>query len=57
MAYTHIDTTAWLKSHDFCECGDCGGHVVIEDHVTVGALSPVHQFCRIGGMRTLARAR
>ena len=24
------------------------GHVVIEDHVTVGALSPVHQFCRIG---------
>ena len=24
------------------------GHVTIEDFATVGALSPVHQFCRIG---------
>jgi UDP-N-acetylglucosamine acyltransferase len=24
------------------------GHVTIEDFATVGALSPVHQFCRVG---------
>jgi len=24
------------------------GHVVIEDYVTVGAFSPVHQFCTVG---------
>jgi UDP-N-acetylglucosamine acyltransferase len=24
------------------------GHVTVEDFVTVGAFSPVHQFCRIG---------
>jgi UDP-N-acetylglucosamine acyltransferase len=24
------------------------GHVVIEDHATIGAFSGVHQFCRVG---------
>jgi len=24
------------------------GHVTIEDFTTIGALSPVHQFCRVG---------
>ena len=24
------------------------GHVIIEDHATVGAFSGVHQFCRVG---------
>jgi UDP-N-acetylglucosamine acyltransferase len=24
------------------------GHVTVEDFTTIGALSPVHQFCRIG---------
>ena len=24
------------------------GHVTVEDFATIGALSPVHQFCRIG---------
>ena len=24
------------------------GHVVIEDHATVGAFSGIHQFCRVG---------
>jgi len=24
------------------------GHVTVEDFATVGALSPVHQFCRVG---------
>jgi UDP-N-acetylglucosamine acyltransferase len=49
MAYTHI-------GHDSV-IGDCcilanaatlAGHVVVEDYATVGALCPVHQFCRIG---------
>lgn len=49
MAYSHI-------AHD-CIVGDktiflhgatLGGHVDVEDFSTVGALSGVHQFCRIG---------
>ena len=49
MAYTHI-------GHD-SEIGDgcilansatLAGHVVVEDYAVVGALCPVHQFCRIG---------
>jgi UDP-N-acetylglucosamine acyltransferase len=49
MAYAHI-------GHDSIIGNDCilangatlAGHVLVEDHVTVGALCPVHQFCRIG---------
>jgi UDP-N-acetylglucosamine acyltransferase len=49
MAYTHI-------GHD-CQVGDgaifsnaatLAGHVVVEEHVHVGGISAVHQFCRIG---------
>jgi UDP-N-acetylglucosamine acyltransferase len=49
MAYAHI-------AHD-CEVGNytvfangatLAGHVVVEDHATLGAFCPVHQFCRIG---------
>jgi UDP-N-acetylglucosamine acyltransferase len=49
MAYSHV-------AHD-CHVGDqtifangatLAGHVVVEDFATVGAFSPVHQFCRIG---------
>ncbi len=49
MAYCHV-------AHD-CQVGNnvimvngatLGGHVVIEDHVIMGGLSAVHQFCRIG---------
>ena len=49
MAYAHI-------AHD-CEVGNytifangatLAGHVIVEDHATLGAFSPVHQFCRIG---------
>src|SRR5437016_11895756 len=32
----------------FANAATVAGHVVIEDRVAVGALSPVHQFCRIG---------
>jgi UDP-N-acetylglucosamine acyltransferase len=49
MAYAHI-------AHD-CEVGNytifangatLAGHVIVEDHATLGAFCPVHQFCRIG---------
>jgi UDP-N-acetylglucosamine acyltransferase len=49
MAYSHV-------GHD-CQIGDgaiiansvaLAGHVLIEDHVHVGGVSAVHQFCRIG---------
>ena len=49
MTYSHV-------AHD-CRVGKetilingatLGGHVFLEDNVQVGALTPVHQFCRIG---------
>jgi UDP-N-acetylglucosamine acyltransferase len=49
MAYSHI-------AHD-CHVGDntvfangatLAGHVEVEDFVSIGAFSPVHQFCRVG---------
>ncbi len=49
MVYSHI-------AHD-CHIGDStvfinnatlAGHVEIADHVTIGAFSAVHQFCRVG---------
>lgn len=49
MAYSHI-------AHD-CVVGDktvflhgatIGGHVDVEDFATVGAMSGIHQFCRVG---------
>jgi len=49
MAYCHV-------AHN-CEVGNdvimsnnatLAGHVIVEDHVVIGGLSGVHQFCRIG---------
>jgi UDP-N-acetylglucosamine acyltransferase len=49
LAYSHV-------GHD-CHVGDntlfvngatLAGHVAVEDFATIGAFSPVHQFCRIG---------
>jgi UDP-N-acetylglucosamine acyltransferase len=49
LAYSHV-------GHD-CQVGDntlfvngatLAGHVTVQDFVTVGAFSPVHQFCRLG---------
>ncbi len=49
MAYSHV-------AHD-CTVGDnciltngvqVGGHVLIEDYVIIGGLTPVHQFCKVG---------
>lgn len=49
LAYSHV-------GHD-CQVGDStlfvngatlAGHVTVQDFVTIGAFSPVHQFCRLG---------
>ena len=49
MAYTHIGHDTAIGSHAiFANAATLAGHVTIEDHATIGALSPVHQFCRVG---------
>ena len=49
MAYVHIGHDSVIG--DGCilaNAATLAGHVVVEDHASVGALCPVHQFCRIG---------
>ncbi len=49
MAYTHIGHDSSIG--DGCilaNSATLAGHVTVEDFAVVGALCPVHQFCRIG---------
>jgi UDP-N-acetylglucosamine acyltransferase len=49
MAYTHIGHDSSIG--DGCilaNSATLAGHVTVEDYAVVGALCPVHQFCRIG---------
>ena len=49
MAYVHIGHDSVIG--DGCilaNAATLAGHVVVEDYAQVGALCPVHQFCRIG---------
>lgn len=49
MAYVHIGHDSAIG--DYCILANnatLAGHVTVEDYVTVGALSPIHQFCRVG---------
>ena len=49
MAYVHIGHDTDIG--DGCilaNAATLAGHVIVEDYATVGALCPVHQFCRIG---------
>jgi UDP-N-acetylglucosamine acyltransferase len=49
MAYTHIGHDSQIG--DGCilaNSATLAGHVIVEDYAVVGALCPVHQFCRIG---------
>lgn len=49
MAYSHVAHDCIVGNHTtFYNSGNLAGHVVVEDHAGVGALSGVHQFCRIG---------
>lgn len=49
MAYVHIGHDSSIG--DGCilaNAATLAGHVTVEDYASVGALCPVHQFCRIG---------
>ncbi len=49
LAYSHIGHDCRVGSHTlFVNGATLAGHVTVEDFATVGAFSPVHQFCRIG---------
>jgi UDP-N-acetylglucosamine acyltransferase len=49
MAYVHIGHDSQVGSHCIlANAATLAGHVIIEDHASVGAFSPVHQFCTVG---------
>jgi UDP-N-acetylglucosamine acyltransferase len=49
LSYVHIAHDCVVGNHViFSNNGTLAGHVVVEDHVILGGLSAVHQFCRIG---------
>jgi UDP-N-acetylglucosamine acyltransferase len=49
MAYAHIAHDCTIGDHTiFVNGATLAGHVEIGDYVTLGGLSAVHQFCRIG---------
>ena len=49
MAYAHIGHDSIIGNGCILANGaTLAGHVAVEDYATVGALCPVHQFCRIG---------
>ena len=49
LAYAHVGHDCQSGSHTlFVNGATLAGHVTVEDFVTVGAFSPVHQFCRLG---------
>jgi len=49
LAYSHIGHDCQVGSNNlFVNAATLAGHVTVEDFATVGALSPVHQFCRVG---------
>ncbi len=49
MAYVHIAHDCQIGNYTiFANGATLAGHVTVEDHVTLGAFSPVHQFCRLG---------
>jgi UDP-N-acetylglucosamine acyltransferase len=49
MAYTHIAHDCIVgNSTIFGNAATLAGHVLVEDHASIGAYSGVHQFCRVG---------
>jgi UDP-N-acetylglucosamine acyltransferase len=49
MAYSHIAHDCHVGNETiFANGATLAGHVAVEDFATIGAFSPVHQFCRIG---------
>lgn len=49
MAQSHVGHDSRIGSHTiFANGATLAGHVLVEDHATIGAYSGVHQFCRVG---------
>jgi UDP-N-acetylglucosamine acyltransferase len=49
MASAHVAHDCVVGSHTiFANSATLAGHVTVEDYSSIGAFSPVHQFCRIG---------
>ncbi|HEY1469308.1 MAG TPA: acyl-ACP--UDP-N-acetylglucosamine O-acyltransferase [Candidatus Acidoferrum sp.] len=49
LAYSHVGHDCQVGSGTlFVNGATLAGHVTVQDHVSIGAFSPVHQFCRLG---------
>lgn len=49
MAYSHVGHDCCVGNDTiFINAATLGGHVTVDDSVTMGAFSGVHQFCRVG---------
>jgi UDP-N-acetylglucosamine acyltransferase len=49
MAYAHIGHDCQVGDHTlFINGATLAGHVTVEDYATLGAFSPVQQYCRVG---------
>ena len=49
MAYVHVAHDCIINDKVILANGvQLGGHSVIEYHATVGGMTPVHQFCKVG---------
>jgi UDP-N-acetylglucosamine acyltransferase len=49
LSNSHVGHDCQVGSHTlFVNGATLAGHVMVQDFVTLGAFSPVHQFCRLG---------
>lgn len=49
MVYSHVAHDCHIGNRVvMANCATLAGHVSVDDHVTIGGLTPVHQFVRIG---------
>jgi UDP-N-acetylglucosamine acyltransferase len=49
LSYSHVGHDCQVgNSTLFVNGATLAGHVTVQDYVTLGAFSPVHQFCRLG---------
>jgi UDP-N-acetylglucosamine acyltransferase len=49
LAYSHVGHDCHVGNKTlFVNGATLAGHVTVEDYATIGFLSPVHQFCRVG---------
>ncbi|TCL70898.1 acyl-[acyl-carrier-protein]--UDP-N-acetylglucosamine O-acyltransferase [Hydrogenispora ethanolica] len=54
MLYSHVAHDCHVGNGNLLENGSAlGGHVMLEDHVVVGWMSGIHQFCKIGSIVTI----